>query len=185
MEHQTPLAILHLHLELWPIYIINLAIYKLNKTIPPQKEIKDCKLNQAMQWIMADTGWDLQNNCSSGLFADINFDGTASSQAALQTVLSTYDAEADAYCHIDSNGIVTDLILELADQLGENEGKSITYGQNMLSVQRETVDTNLVTKLYIVGADTSNAKGDSVYKIDSERMHDANDGVIVGKIDIK
>ncbi|WP_219565535.1 hypothetical protein, partial [Staphylococcus haemolyticus] len=37
---------------------INLAIYKLNKTIPPQKEIKDCKLDQAMQWIMADTGWD-------------------------------------------------------------------------------------------------------------------------------
>ncbi|AFS00595.1 MULTISPECIES: phage tail spike protein [Lentilactobacillus] len=134
---------------------INLAIYKLNKTIPPQKEIKDCKLDQAMQWIMADTGWDLQNNCSSGLFADINFDGTSSSQAALQTVLSTYDAEADAYCHIDANGIVTDLILELADQLGEDEGKSITYGQNMLSVQRETVDTNLVTKLYIVGANNA------------------------------
>lgn len=33
--------------------------------------------------------------------------------------------------------------------------------------------------------DTSNAKGDSVYKIDSKRMHDANDGVIVGKIDMK
>ena len=39
-----------------------------------------------MQWIMADTGWDLQNNCSSGLFADINFDGTASSQAALAII---------------------------------------------------------------------------------------------------
>lgn len=33
--------------------------------------------------------------------------------------------------------------------------------------------------------DTSNAKGSSAYKIDSERMHDKNDGVIVGKIDLK
>ncbi len=132
---------------------VNLAIWKLGKTVPAKKEIKECKLSQAMQWIMADTGWDLENNATSGLFADINFDGTTTSQAMLQTVLSTYDCEADAYCTFDSSGLVDDLILELTDELGQNTGKSISYGRNATNIQRQTVDTTLVTKLYIYGPD--------------------------------
>lgn len=132
---------------------VNLAIWKLGKTVPAKKEIKECKLSEAMQWIMADTGWDLDNNATSGLFADINFDGTTTSQAMLQTVLSTYDCEADAYCTFDSSGLVSDLILELTDELGENTGKSISYGRNATTIQRQTVDTTLVTKLYVYGPD--------------------------------
>ncbi|GED95544.1 hypothetical protein FAM21835_02092 [Lentilactobacillus parabuchneri] len=55
-------------------------------------------------------------------------------------------------------------------------------------------DTVKVTIDYKVGdvvmvvfedRDNSNARGSNAYKIDSERMHDKNDGVIVGKIDLK
>lgn len=131
---------------------INLAIYKLGKTIPQAKELSNANLKQTMSWIMANTGWTLENNCTSGQLGDFSFDGSSTSQSYLQTAMTTYDCEADAYVHIDDNGIVDDFILELVDELGENKGRRITYGDNMLSIQRETVDTTLVTKLYVFGA---------------------------------
>ncbi|MGR6794200.1 phage tail spike protein [Levilactobacillus brevis] len=138
---------------------INAAIWKLGKTIPAKKELKQGKLKDAMSWIMADTGWSLVNNASSGIFADISFDGSSTSQAMLQTVLSTFDCEADAYVHMDQWGLVDDQILELSDRLGENTGRRIRYGDNALTMQRETVDTTLVTKLYVYGSDDKSISG--------------------------
>lgn len=161
------------------ISAVNAAIWKLGKTVPAKKELQECKLKDAMSWIMADTGWTLINNASSGIFADINFDGSSTSQAMLQTVLSTYDCEADAYVHLDQYGLVDDLILELTDRLGENTGRRVRYGDNALTMQRETVDTSLVTKLYVYGSDEksissvnkgrnylSDAKNNAVYNHD-------------------
>lgn len=138
---------------------VNAAIWKLGKTVPLKKEITECKLKDAMSWIMADTGWTLVNNASSGIFADISFDGSSTSQAMLQTVLSTYDCEADAYVHLDQWGLVDDQVLELTDRLGENTGRRIRYGDNALTMQRETVDTTLVTKLYVYGSDDKSISG--------------------------
>ena len=130
---------------------INLAIWRLGKTIPVKKEITECTLKIALEWIMAGTGWDVENNSTSGLYADVEFDGSSTSQSMLQTVLSDFDVEANAYVNIDSSGIVTDFILDIEDELGKNEGKRITYGDNMLSIDRQTVDTTLITKLYVYG----------------------------------
>lgn len=130
---------------------INLAIWKLGKTIPVKKEITQCTLNIALQWLMAGTGWIAENNSTSGLYADVSFDGNSTSQSMLQTILTDFDVEADAYVNIDSNGIVTDFILDIEDELGKNEGQRITYGDNMLSIDRQTVDTTLITKLYVYG----------------------------------
>lgn len=138
---------------------VNAAIWKLGKTVPLKKELKEGKLKDAMSWIMADTGWTLNNNASSGIFADISFDGSSTSQTLLQTVLSTYDCEADAYVHLDQWGMVDDQILELTDRLGENTGRRIRYGDNALTMQRETVDTTLVTKLYVYGSDEKSISG--------------------------
>ncbi|WP_282803938.1 phage tail spike protein [Secundilactobacillus kimchicus] len=138
---------------------INLAIWKLGKTIPKKKEIKECRLKDAMSWIMAGTGWTLENNATSGLFADISFDGSTTSQAMLQTVLTSYDCEADAYAHFDQSGLVDDLILELTDELGQNNGQTITYGDNALNIERQTVDSTMVTKLYVFGADGQSISG--------------------------
>ena len=130
---------------------INLAIWKLGKTIPAKKEITQCTLKIALQWLMAGTGWDVENNSTSGLYADVDFDGSSTSQSMLQTILTDFDVEADAYVNIDSSGIVTDFILDIEDELGKNEGQRITYGDNMLSIDRQTVDTTLITKLYVYG----------------------------------
>ncbi|QCZ50984.1 phage minor structural protein [Levilactobacillus brevis] len=115
-----------------------------------------------MNWIIAGTGITLVDNATSGLLSDFSIDGESSSQTLLQTILTTYDCEADGYVKLDSSGIVVDTILELSDQRGQNTGRRITYGDNMLSIKRETVDTTLITKLYVYGsggASISAAKG--------------------------
>ena len=112
--------------------------------------------------VIAGTGITLVDNATSGLLSDFSIDGESSSQTLLQTILTTYDCEADGYVKLDSSGIVVDTILELSDQRGQNTGRRITYGDNMLSIKRETVDTTLITKLYVYGsggASISKAKG--------------------------
>lgn len=140
----------------------NLLIWRLGKTIPTKKELKECNLDQALEWLLADTGVTLINNATSGLLTDFSMDGSSTSQTLLQTILTTYDCEADGYVTLDSSGLVSDTVLELSDQRGQNTGRRITYGDNMLSIQRETVDTTLVTKLYVYGSNgtsISTAKG--------------------------
>lgn len=132
----------------------NLAIWHLGKTIPAKKEVKECNIVQAMDWILAGSGWTLENNSESGLLADMQFDGSTSSQSYLQTVLTTYDCEATAYAHFDASGLVDDLILELTDHMGSTQPtQTVRYGTNMKSVHRKTVDTTLITKLYVYGSD--------------------------------
>lgn len=133
----------------------NLAIWHLGKTIPPKKEIKECTLAQAMAWLLAGSGWDLQNNSESGLLVDMQFDGTSTSQSYLQNVLTYYDCEAQAYITFDSTGfIVDDLILELSDHIGSEEPvAAIRYGKNLRGIHRKTVDTTLISKLYVYGPD--------------------------------
>lgn len=132
----------------------NLAIWHLGKTIPAKKEIKECNIVQAMDWILSGSGWDLENNSESGLLADMQFDGSTSSQSYLQTILTTYDCEVTAYAHFDASGLVDDLILELTDHMGSTEPtQTVRYGTNMKSIHRKTVDTTLITKLYVYGSD--------------------------------
>lgn len=132
----------------------NLAIWHLGKTIPAKKEVKECNIEQAMDWILAGSGWTLENNSESGFLADMQFDGSTSSQSYLQTILTTYDCEANAYAHFDASGLVDDLILEITDHLGSTEpSKTIRYGSNMKSIHRKTVDTTLITKLYVYNSD--------------------------------
>ncbi|EEI25663.1 hypothetical protein [Lentilactobacillus hilgardii] len=66
------------------------------------------------------------------------------------------------------------------DDIGDSHSFSPFFAEMIINYQ-----VGDVVVVVFEDRDTSNAKGDSVYKIDSERMHDANDGVIVGKIDIK
>lgn len=129
---------------------VNLAIWRLGKTIPAKKHINECNIKVALEWIMAGTGWTLVNNSESGLLAEMSFDGTSTSQSYLQQILTTYDSEANAYVHFDASGLVDDLILEITDHLGSDEAdKTIRYGKNLKGVHRKTVDTTLITKLYI------------------------------------
>lgn len=133
----------------------NLAIWHLGKTIPPKKEIKECTLSQAMDWLLAGSSWNYDNNSESGLLVDMQFDGTSTSQSYLQNVLTYFDCEVQAYVKFDSTGfVVGDLILELTDHLGSDEPtQSVRYGINMRGIHRKTVDTTLVTKLYVYGPD--------------------------------
>jgi hypothetical protein len=66
------------------------------------------------------------------------------------------------------------------DDIGNSHDFSPFYAEMIINYQ-----VGDVVIVVFEDRDTSNAKGNDVFKIDSERMHDANDGVIIGKVDIK
>ncbi|MGP3640357.1 hypothetical protein [Lentilactobacillus hilgardii] len=66
------------------------------------------------------------------------------------------------------------------DDIGNSHDFSPFYAEMIINYQ-----VGDVVIVVFEDQDTSNAKGNDVFKIDSERMHDANDGVIIGKVDIK
>lgn len=66
------------------------------------------------------------------------------------------------------------------DDIGDSHDFSPFYAE--MTINYQVGDVVIVV---FEDRDTSNAKGNNVFKIDSERMHDANDGVIIGKVDIK
>ena len=66
------------------------------------------------------------------------------------------------------------------DDIGNSHDFSPFYAEMIINYQ-----VGDVVIVVFEDRDTSNAKGNNVFKIDSERMHDANDGVIIGKVDIK
>lgn len=66
------------------------------------------------------------------------------------------------------------------DDIGDSHDFSPFYAEMIINYQ-----VGDVVIVVFEDRDTSNAKGNDVFKIDSERMHDANDGVIIGKVDIK
>lgn len=66
------------------------------------------------------------------------------------------------------------------DDIGDSHDFSPFYAEMIINYQ-----VGDVVIVVFEDRDTSNAKGNNVFKIDSERMHDANDGVIIGKVDIK
>ena len=133
----------------------NLAIWRLGKNIPAKKELKQADLQTVMEWLLAGSGWSLENNTTTGLRTDISFDGTSSSQSFLQTVLTSYDVEVQTYVKFDEqSGIISDLVMELVDHVGSDiPDKAVRYGKNLTSIHRNTVDTTLITKMYVYGAD--------------------------------
>ncbi|MEY2374770.1 hypothetical protein [Lentilactobacillus buchneri] len=66
------------------------------------------------------------------------------------------------------------------DDIGDSHDFSPFYAEMIINYQ-----VGDVVIVVFEDRDTSNAKGNDVFKIDSERMHDANDGVIIGKVYIK
>lgn len=66
------------------------------------------------------------------------------------------------------------------DDIGNSHDFSPFYAEMIINYQ-----VGDVVIVVFEDRDTSNAMGNDVFKIDSERMHDANDGVIIGKVDIK
>ena len=144
----------------------NLAIWRLGKNIPAKKDLKQVDVGTAMQWILAGSGWSLENNTTTGLKTDLSLDGTSSSQSFLQSILTSFDCEVQTYVKFDEqSGIISDLVMEITDHIGSDiPDKAVRYSSNMKSIHRNTVDTTLITKMYVYGSN-----GISIDKVNNGR----------------
>lgn len=131
----------------------NLCIWKLKNTIQPSHRMLNANSCKAFNYLLADTGWYLDpHNIIVGGSHDIEFDGRTSSQSKLQELCQAYGAELDAWVEFDEAFRVALKRVEIYRQIGKDNGARATYGDNILSIERNIVDTSLYTRLYVYGA---------------------------------
>lgn len=150
----------------------NIAANDLSKKIPKEHSYSKVNVKYILDALLANTGWNVDQN--SEIFNsqfDVEFDGTSSSQAILQDMCTKFGFEIDAYVKLNENGQIAEKLIEFRHKFGEDTGKTVYYGDNMLDITREVVDTNLFTKLYVRdpdGKDTiKQANGGLDYIVDN------------------
>lgn len=150
----------------------NIAANDLSKKIPKEHSYSKVNVKYILDALLANTGWNVDQN--SEIFNsqfDVEFDGTSSSQAILQDMCTKFGFEIDAYVKLNENGQIAEKLIEFRHKFGEDVGKTVYYGDNMLDITREVVDTNLFTKLYVRdpdGKDTiKQANGGLDYIVDN------------------
>jgi len=150
---------------------INLLNWRLAKYIPTVKQIRNINGKTAFQMLLAPSGWTLDWQAKSQMFGNIDFDGQNNAQSYLQTMLQTYDVEIEAYVKVDGKGI-TRKICTVVDKLGSKTPvQSFYYGRNITGITKTTIDSNLITKLWVRdanGKDISDINGGNGFLVDNE-----------------
>lgn len=151
----------------------NIAANDLSKKIPLAASFKQSNSKPILEHLLANTGWTLSD--SSEVFNstfDVEFDGIETAQSKLQSICTIYGFEIDAYVLFSENtGQISEKVIEIKKKFGDDEGKVVFYGHNMMNVTREVIDTNLFTKLYIKDVDG----GDSVKSANNGRNYIVDD----------
>jgi len=136
-------------------YLQNLAAYRMNGTIPIKQSQESANILLAAQMLFAGVNWTVDLETTSGLTADISYDGVQTTQSYFQAFLQAYDVEAEAYVKIDSTGIVTDKVIHVVDELDSGGGPydDLNYKTNVTGITRTTIGSQIITAFKPIGSD--------------------------------
>lgn len=143
---------------------VNLAIWDLIHTKLDDLSDPMANCEDAFKALLAKTSWTVGSVDNTGGTAAITFSKSENAQAKLQTLCQIYDCEVDAYIEFDSAGQPTTKVIDIMHELGVDDGTPVNYGDELISMERLSTDTNLFTRLY-----PYNSKGDGI--------EDVNDGI--------
>ncbi|WP_434520375.1 phage tail spike protein [Pediococcus sp. M21F004] len=143
---------------------VNLAIWDLIHTKLDDLKAPMASCEDAFRALLAKTSWTIGTVEETGGTASITFSKSENAQAKLQALCQTYDCEIDAYMEFDSAGQPTTKTFDIVHELGVDDGVPVTYGDELVSMERVSTDENLFTRLY-----PYNSNGDGI--------EDVNNGV--------
>lgn len=143
---------------------VNLAIWDLGHTIIPKKTFTNGTVKEVFSSLLTGSSWipgtiDMHGGNPQ---ATLEFDGQNNAQSMLQTVCQTFDIEVDAYVIFNNQGEVVEKRLDILDQLGQDNGQFLRYGDNVTEMTRTVSDANLYTRLYPVSKN-----GDTIESINN------------------
>lgn len=136
---------------------VNLAIWDLIHTKLDDLKATMASCEDAFRALLAKTSWTIGTVEDTGGTAQITFSKSENAQAKLQTLCQTYDCEVDAYIEFDSAGQPTTKVIDIMHELGVDDGVPVNYGDELISMERLSTDTNLYTRLY-----PYNSNGDGI-----------------------
>lgn len=162
----------------------NLCIWDLYHIVLDKKTFTKADIQSVFSYILTLSGWQLGNVDFNGTIDEISFDFGTTAQAALDSAISAFNVEVRARVEIVGGKIVRKII-DIVEKLGESQGYRAEYGRNLKGIERVGEDTELYTKLHVVGGTDSDGNqitiasvnGGKTYLVDDE----ANDLYNAGK----
>ncbi|QEA34774.1 phage tail spike protein [Weissella soli] len=144
---------------------VNTAVYDMNGIRLDAKTFDETTgtLNNILEYVFAGVPWNIRfQSANNDMFAfEIKQDDTA--QAVLQSVVTLFGVEVDAFMEpvtgattgalIFGNANAIKRVIVVADELGSDKQIPVVYGHNMTSLSKTTVSDVFGTRFKVIGAD--------------------------------
>lgn len=160
------------------VQAINLLAYDLIRKIVPAKELKAVNSNDAFDYILQQSGWEIGDNDFFGGVKDLPVSAGNNAQYWLDQLTSIFEVEIDAYVEM-YNGAVFRKLVDIVEELGESNGRRLEYSHDLKGLTRTGNDSQLYTKLYVYGGNDKNNNPISITSVNAGKEYivdeDAND----------
>lgn len=135
----------------------DLLLWNLKHLVPDSKTMVNPTSQDVMEYLLGDSDFIINSDEYTGESEDdsgrasYTIDGTSTANSLLQTALQDFDLEIRSYVEVSQGKVINkyvDIVSELGDQ---STGKRVEYRFNAENIQRETIDTSLITALKPLG----------------------------------
>jgi len=159
-------------------YVCNMMLRDLAFLVPDAATIKNESIKTIFTRLFQDSGWELEFNTNNAAIQNTDsFDGKTKGTVLLQNMLQLFGVEVTAYVKINSQGKISDKIVEVTDELSSSiVYEEAVFGKNVTDIKRTTVSAP-ITKLYVYGpnGETMEPKNDGKsYIVDDDANNTYN-----------
>ncbi|MED3650603.1 phage tail spike protein [Heyndrickxia sporothermodurans] len=160
------------------VHAINLLAWDLTHKIVPAKTFKAANSQDAFEYILQQTGWEIGDNDFFGGVKTLEFNAGQNAQYWLDNLTSQFSVEIRAHVQVH-NGKVIRKLVDIVEELGESEGRRLEYSHDLIGLTRKGSDQEMYTKLYVYGGTNSKGQIVSIASVNNGREYildeDAND----------
>ncbi|WP_238594761.1 phage tail spike protein, partial [Caenibacillus caldisaponilyticus] len=160
------------------VQAMNRLAWDLTHKIVPARTFTNANSQQAFEYILQQTGWEIGENDFFGGEKKLEFSAGNTAQYWLDQLTQQFGVEIRAYVQV-YNGQVIRKLVDIVEELGESEGRRLEYSRDLLGITRSGTDQEMYTKLYVYGGTDSKGNIVSIASVNDGKDYivddDAND----------
>lgn len=148
------------------VQAMNLLAYDLSHKIVPYKKIPGANSQQAFEYILQQTGWEVGENDFFGGVKSLEFTYGNNAQYWLDQLTSMFSVEIRAYMEV-KNGQVRRKMVDIVRELGVSDGRRLEYSHDLKGLKRTGNDSQMYTKLFVYGGNDKKGNPTSISSVNS------------------
>jgi phage minor structural protein len=160
------------------VQAINILAWDLWHKNVPAKNIPNATSQDAFEYILQQTGWEIDENDFFGGVKTLEISAGNNAMYWLDQFTGKFGVEIRAHIQM-YNGKVVRRLIDIVEEVGESHGRRFEYSHDLLGVSRKGSDKEMYTKLFVYGGNDKNNLPVSISSVNEGRAYivdeDAND----------